>query len=738
MSALFKKIDYTLSSLMESISLGQIGLPDLQRPFVWPNKKVRDLFDSMYRGYPVGYLLLWESTADSARSIGVDRKQAAVQYLVIDGQQRLTSLYAVLRGHPVKRQNFSEERIPIAFHPLDGVFEVADAAIRRDPTWISDISQVWDPDSSPFTLLRSYLERVGKTQELDAATERRVEESIQKLHGLQSFPFTALQLSATLDEEQVAEVFVRINSKGTPLNQADFILTLMSVFRDTQRTALEEFCRKARLPATQEASPFNHFIEPDPDHLLRVAVGLGFRRARLQHVYSILRGKDLETGEFSEKRRARQFDVLDQAQVYSLSLQHWHDFFKCLLRAGYRSRQVISSRNAILYAYTMYLIGRRDYRIKPRELRQAIARWFYFVALTGRYTASPESQMEQDLADLREISTAENFLAWLDRTIVSTFTADYWAITLPNDLATSSARSPGLFAYYAALNIVGAKVLFSELRVSDLMDPATRAHRAALERHHLFPKAYLHRQGIRGRRDTNQIANYALLEWPDNSAISDAAPAEYYPQLVESLGWTPEQEAEVCRWHALPEGWYEMEYQEFLAARRRQIAEVVRTGFEALGEADAREENADTPSDSPESPMAPPLSGVDRVLGVLDEDAGAIFSDLVEESLLASHELRAEVAGHLAKLEALKDFHENLDLDTARVVADRCLRLVDLISEDGPVESRRLAQAAARYFVVDEDAESDFHSLHGFDDDLGVVEAVEAVLSVDALAVQGS
>lgn len=473
MSTLFRKIDFSLAGLMEAVAMGQIGLPDLQRPFVWPNKKVRDLFDSMYRGYPVGYLLLWESAANSARTIGNEPKQAAPQYLVIDGQQRLTSLYAVLRGHPVKRQNFTVERIPIAFRPLDGSFEVTDAAIRKDPTWIPDISRVWAPDTSLFGLVGSYLDRISKAQEIEASTRRAVEEAIQKLAGLVNFPFTALQLSASLDEEQVAEVFVRINSKGTPLNQADFILTLMSVFRDDQRTSLESFCQQARVPSTGEASPFNYFIEPDPDH--------------------------------------------------SLDLQHWHEFFKCLIRAGYRSGQMISSRNAILYAYAMYLIGRRDFRVKPQELRRAIARWFFFVALTGRYTAAPESQMEQDLANLREIATAESYLARLESTIVSSFTPDYWAITLPNELATSSARSPGLFAYYAALNLLGAKVLFSELRVSDLMDPATRATRAALERHHLFPKAFLHRQGIRGHRETNQIANYALLEWPDNNDLRRCA-----------------------------------------------------------------------------------------------------------------------------------------------------------------------------------------------------------------------
>jgi len=411
----------------------------------------------------------------------------------------------------------------------------------------------------------------------------------------------------------------------------------------------------------------------------------------------------------------------------TLDLENWHDFFKCLVCAGYRSSKFVSSRNAILYTYVMFLIGKRDYRVKPHDLRRAIARWFSFVALTGRYTASPESQMEQDLADLREVSTVEGYLGWLDRTIGATFTSDYWTTTLPNELATSSARSPGLFAYYAALNLLEARVLFSELKVADLMDPATRAKRSSLERHHLFPKAFLQRQGIGGRRETNQIANYALLEWPDNNAIGDAAPAEYYPRLVEDLEWVPELREQMSWWHALPGDWYQMQYQDFLQERRKRLAEVIQAGFESLDRSVA--EPIEATSLRPAKPEQH-LDVTERVLELLDEELGAFVSELLEEPLKEPHELRAEVVGHTAKLEALKPFHEKLDLETARVVGDRCLQLMEFASESRPEDDRRLIQAAALYFVFDEDAESDLHSAHGFDDDLAVVEAVETVLAV--------
>lgn len=714
---LFKTLAFPLAGLIESIALGQIGLPDLQRPFVWPNTKVRDLFDSMYRGYPVGHLLLWENGAtNGSRAIGTDRKQTVPQLLVIDGQQRLTSLFAVLRGVPVKRQNFTEERIPIAFRPTDASFEVADAAIRRDTTWIPNISILWDSTTNLFDLVAEYLERVGAQGE----ERRRIQDNISRLANLTSFPFTALQLAGSLDEEQVADVFVRVNSKGTPLNQADFILTLMSVFSDDQRAELERFCREARVPSSGKPSPFNYFIEPDPDHLLRVSVGLGFRRARLQHVYSILRGKDLETGDFSAERRDQQFAVLEQAQQDTLGLQNWKDFLKCLLQAGFRTGQMVSSRNALLYAYCYYLIGKRDYRTDPHRLRTAIARWFFFVALTGRYTTSPESAMEQDLADLREVRTAEEFLRRIDQTIAATFTPDYWSITLPNELATSSARSPGLFAYYAALNLLDAAALFSKLKTSELMDPTTKGQRSAVERHHLFPRAHLQRLGVCGRREINQIANYALVEWKDNDLIADDAPAEYFPRFASRHGFDREH---MCFWHALPEGWETMGYQAFLEERRRRIAAVIRAGFETL-----LAEAADREPGTAAADEATPGSVLDRLGRLLDPATLAVVAELLDEPAVPARTLLSDVAAYLARLEVDKDFEDDLDIETARDVADRCTRLLQSTDDSAEPERWKLVQAAALYFVLEDDAHGDIRSPSGFDDDRAVVEAVEVLL----------
>lgn len=576
----FTKVDYDLGALVKFIGLGEIGLPDIQRPFVWKNAKVRDLFDSMYKGYPVGYLLFWQNGLADDRTIGTDLKQKPPRLVIVDGQQRLTSLYAVVKGVAVLRENYENESICISFNPLEEKFEVADAAIRRDKAYIPDISILWGGDIKITKIIREYITNLKTTREVTEDEESTIEDAILKLQGLLSFPFTALELAANISEEDVSDVFVRINSKGTPLNQADFILTLMSVFWDEGRAELEQFCRKSKTPSKTEPSPFNYFIEPSPDQLLRVNVGIAFKRARLQYVYSILRGKDLETETFSSERRDKQFKVLKGAQSRTLNLQYWHDFMNCIRQAGYRSGKMISSQNNLLFSYMLYLIGRTEYGIDEFWLRRVIARWFFMSSVTGRFTGSPESAMEFDLARFRDIKDGDKFISILEQVCEITLTNDFWSVSLPNDLATSSPRSPSLFAYLAALVLLDADALFSDVRISELLDPSVQANRSAVERHHLFPKGYLKTLGITGIRDTNQIANYTMVEWGDNTKISDQPPTEYLPLMQNRFN--DNKLSRMYHWHALPENWEHLEYREFLEKRRELMAQIIAEGYRTL------------------------------------------------------------------------------------------------------------------------------------------------------------
>lgn len=241
---------------------------------------------------------------------------------------------------------------------------------------------------------------------------------------------------------------------------------------------------------------------------------------------------------------------------------------------------MVSSQNALLYSYAMYLIGRSDFTVDRIVLRDVIARWFFMTSLTGRYTSSPESAMESDLARLRDLQSGAEFVAMLDRVCDESLTRDFWEINLPNDLATSAARSPSLYAYFAALNLLDSRVLFSQMKVSELLDPALQPKKQPLERHHLFPRAYLGRLGITDIAKVNQIANYALVEWPDNIEISDRPPSEYFPQMADGL--TPAELGDMRFWHALPEGWQDLHYDEFLTQRRQAIAKVIRVGYDRL------------------------------------------------------------------------------------------------------------------------------------------------------------
>ncbi|MFJ3533760.1 MULTISPECIES: DUF262 domain-containing protein [unclassified Streptomyces] len=580
---LYRDTGYTLRHLIENIEGGRIGLPDIQRPFVWSAAKTRDLFDSMYRGYPIGTLMFWETGAEvGTRQIGTEAGDRAPQLLVVDGQQRLTALFAVLTGRKIVTKSFDEINVRIAFHPEDQTFEVTDAAIERNAHFIPDITALWAQGGYKPTV-RQFFQRLEQAigHSLSDAAKDELEERVDRVRDLHEFRFQVVELGASANEEQVADIFVRINSEGVKLNQSDFILTLMSVHWEKGRRQLEDFSRDAVVAGLPGPSPRNAFLDPSPDQLLRVAVAVAFRRARLQHVYSVLRGKDLETGKVTAARRQEQFNRLAQAHAKVLDLTSWHEFFQCVTAAGFRSRKMITSDTALLYSYTIWLIGRHDFGLQVAELRSVIGRWFFMAHTTGRYSNSPESQMEFDLGRIGSLSPGDGqaFTAELDRIIAANFTGDYWDISLPNRLDTSSSRSPVLFAYQAALNILDAEMLFDDQRIRDLLDPSVQPAKA-VGRDNLFHRKVLAGMGITDRRQVNAIANMAYVTWPADELPNTDAPRDYWPRITYAMD--PKVLERQVRWHALPVGWEQLDYLTFLERRRRLIAKVVREAFETL------------------------------------------------------------------------------------------------------------------------------------------------------------
>jgi len=646
---IFSKIDGAIATLIGYIETGDLALPDLQRPFVWGNNKVRDLFDSMYRGYPIGYFLLWRNNSgEKLTQIGTDDKMHKVpNLLIIDGQQRLTALYSIIKKKEVKDKDYRFRRIKIAFNPVLEEFRVADAATIKNKEFINDISDLFEGSTWQFItnylsqyrtyvaeITEKYKEIIGKiqaktdlkdaeyifcitrlnqikdpedniTQLIASLRERKaislpdnqkelffnffekpieinedeISTRINRLHSLTNYPYQALEVSSDVDEEVVAEIFTRINSKGISLNQADFILTLISVFWEDGRTQINDFCKNSKIvPAlSTKDSPFNYIIQPDAQDIVRIIVGLGFKRAKMKDAYAILKGRDPDTNKYSTLLREKQFELFKVTLTDVINTTNWHTLIKIIQSIGYKSSGLIASKNSIINSYIFYLIGKLHYRIDYKELDRLIARWFFMSSLTSRYSGSSESIMESDLNKIKSCKDGDEFKLVLNNIIESTLTNDFWNISLPNDiLVTSNTISPVANAFFANLIFNSTKALFSERKVSDLYDPSIKIKKNSLDKHHIFPKEYLKKQGIE-LTQINQIANLTYLEYIDNIKISDVEPKSYYNEIQNKYYAGKESVLEkALKEHCIPIDFYDMEYPDFLRERRKKMALLIK------------------------------------------------------------------------------------------------------------------------------------------------------------------
>lgn len=588
MAQVFKTTDYTIGKLIDDIEIGDIALPDIQRPFVWYKKisKVRDLFDSIYRGYPIGYLLFWENANRSDyKNIGFEEKKRKIpRFLIIDGQQRLTALFAVMKNQEILTPDYEKKKIKLAFKPIDTTFKVGDAATDRDPEYIANLSSLWSGEGD-FAIISSFIAQLKEKRDISKDEEKTISANIQSLININKYPLTALEIAPNLEEEIVSEIFVRINSQGVSLTQADFILTLLSVYWEEGRKEIEQFCIDSRKIPERETrySSFNYLIKPDPDDMLRILVGLSFQRAKMKDVYSVIRGRDMETGEFSEDLRTKQFEILKSHLPLVQDNTNWQSFLKILIGSGYKDEELISSKNAVLYSYVLYLIGKINFEVNNFELQKIIGRWFVMTSITGRYSSSPETAFEKDLNKVKEF-TATQFVEGFEKIINDNLTNDFWVTTLVSQMETSSARSPEANAFYAALNKLGSSILFSRKLVGDLYDPSLKIKKKRLEKHHIFPRNYLIlKYGLDKNKDKakiNQIANLTFLEFEDNIEISDASPSEYFTMVKKRFA--DNELIEMLNQHAIPENFYQLEYDEFLQKRRQLMAGIIKKAFNKI------------------------------------------------------------------------------------------------------------------------------------------------------------
>ena len=588
---LFDNIPSKVEDLLHDVELGRIGLPDLQRPFVWPDSKVRDLLDSMLKGYPVGYIMLWSSPEEYENSKHIGDNEKAYKEpddLVIDGQQRLTALLAALHGTRVRDKNYRDRTIKISFNPLTREFAVWTQAYERNTEWISSVSSVFEADRnhSVSKFRKSFIRQANEGRrrndrpELTDEEEDLVEENLNDLLNLGIYTLPTLKINSKADEEDVAEIFVRVNSGGTKLTEKNFIETLLAVFDNEVHSRIDSFCAESRVP--KNGTAYNQIIEVDPSHLIRVAVGVGFRRARLKYAYMLLRGKDLKTGITSSKTREENLEKFKRSLDLALNLNNWHAFLNLFGKAGYLKGSIVASTNAVVFSYVLYLIGKYDYKVPPFELNKVITKWIFMSTITGFYTGSTESEVEKQFADLRGVTTAEGFVAYLESAIETRLTDDFFTYSLPSSLEGSSASSPSWFGYVASLIVLGTPMLFSTSPLAQYFAIGASGKKGAIDKHHIFPKSYLTKIGYDNDRDRNQIANFTYLDYNTNIEIGDQAPSEYVAAFRERLG--EEGYARTCDDNALPLGFESLEYPVFLAKRRVLMAGIVKKAYKRLCE----------------------------------------------------------------------------------------------------------------------------------------------------------
>ncbi|WP_435029487.1 GmrSD restriction endonuclease domain-containing protein [Levyella massiliensis] len=590
MQEIFSNTTLTVNQLIEKIDTGELGLPELQRPFIWKDAKVRDLFDSMMRGYPIGYLMLWECPAlDKKKSIGVDaHSYDAPKEVIIDGQQRLTSLYAVMKGKKVINSKFNEKAIIISYCPLQDKFEVGYQATKKDPEWIYNISELFTTGNA-FKYIGDFIQRLSdyramKGEVLTDDEQDVIADHINAVANLKTHTLPVFDINSNAEEEDVSEIFVRVNSGGVSLKQNDFILTLLSLYWDDGRHEIERFSKDSTAPAKGKTTSYNPLTTVTAQDVIRVVMAYAFDRARLKYGYKLLRGADFDKkGAVDEELRNQRFDTLKAKLPDVLDVHSWHEFIKAIMNAGYLSGDLILSGNAIFYSYAFYLIAKHRFNASYNENMHLTSLWFFYASLVSLYTGSFESTVENHLNSIKTLTTLDEYKNFILTRVGERLTNDYFDITLVGSegLAVSGRGNNAWNAYVASLNMLNAKILFSKsnLLASKLFEPGTDGNRKSLEKHHLFPKAYLKSLGYKDSM-INQMANYAFIDWKDNMDILDDAPSNYYPIVCQ--GRTEAEILEMEKENALPHGWENMTYEDFLKERRKLMAARIKEAFEQL------------------------------------------------------------------------------------------------------------------------------------------------------------
>ena len=589
--------DHFIETVLAWVNSGEIAIPEIQRPFVWDSSKVRDLMDSLYQGFPIGYVIAWRNPNVRLR----DGSLSEGKKILIDGQQRITALTAAILGQYVFNKNYQRVKIKIAFNPLQEKFEVQNPAILKDKTWLHDITDAFSGKVSLLKLVRDYL---LLNPEID---EELIENSFSRLISIPKKQIGLIELTPELDIETVTEVFIRINSKGVVLSQADFAMSKIAA--DTEnggnelRKIIDYFCHLVKAPDfykhivdnDKDFSQTEYFrkmswlktenedlYDPNYSDLIRVAFTSQFNRGRLSDLVSLLSGRNFETRTYETEIAAQSFQKLKNGVNNFINETNFKRFLMIIKSAGFISPKLIRSQNAINFAYILYLklkeIGENSVAIESY-----VRKWLVYSILTGRYSGSPESTFDFDIKQISQ----KPFGDYLKEKEEGELSDAFWNAALPQSLDTSVASSPYFHVFLAAQVKANDKGFLSrDILISNLI--LLRG-----DIHHLFPKDYLRKNGL-DRSKYNQIANYAYMQSEVNIKVGSKPPKDYFGLIRTQMqtnnrqvsGLVTEQELlDNLKMNCVPIEIMDMnidDYQDFLTSRRKLMAQKMKDYYFSL------------------------------------------------------------------------------------------------------------------------------------------------------------
>ena len=521
------------------------------------------------------------------------------------------ALMTALTGGAVLNENYVEKPIVIAFNPLaneeEEHFAVQTPAHVNDKRWIPDISVVFDSTFSSYKFVNEYISK-NPTVEPEV-----INAAIDNLRAIQNVQLGTIKLVPELNISEVTEIFVRINSKGTRLNEADFAMSKIAadeLYNGKElRKAIDYFCHVAVNPSFYEKILLDHdFVQsnlqskikwikdglddiytPDYSDMLRVSYMHKFNRGRLRDLVSILSGRDFKDKVFKGEIAEDGFSKLTEGVVNFVNEYNFKNFILAIKSAGFIEAKLLNSNMTLDFAYTLYLILNNDVNVKKSGIKRLVQKWFVFSTLTSRYVGSPESQMDRDLRGIVAKGT-EQFIREAEATRLSD---QFWEGEVKHSLETSATNSPYFNVFLAAqIYFKDTSLLSKNEHVGDLVTIVGDVH-------HIFPKAYLKKNGITSKVDTNQVANYTYLASDVNKSIADRAPEDYFDVVwkqcnngdlgdqkpiegvIDDLDELKSNLAANC----IPDGIRHMtveNYAEFLDERRSLMAQKIKQYYEAL------------------------------------------------------------------------------------------------------------------------------------------------------------